>query len=58
MNFDQNQGFLGDFPGGPVVKTSFFCCREDRFNPWSQGTEIPACLAVLPKNKHKTKGSL
>ena len=23
-----------DFPGGPVVKTSFFQCRGPRFDPW------------------------
>ena len=24
-----------DFPGGPVVKTPRFYCREHRFYPWS-----------------------
>ena len=23
-----------DFPGGPVVKTLCFLCREHRFDPW------------------------
>ena len=23
-----------DFPGGPVVKTLSFQCREHRFDPW------------------------
>ena len=26
---------LGGFPGGPVVKTPRFHCRERRFSPWS-----------------------
>ena len=26
---------IGDFPGGPVVKTPHFHYRGHRFNPWS-----------------------
>ena len=27
---------LGDFPGGPVVKTPPFQCRGREFNPWGE----------------------
>ena len=30
----QNTG-VGDFPGGPVVKTPCSQCRGSRFDPWS-----------------------
>ena len=26
---------LGEFPGGPVIRTPHFPCRGHRFNPWS-----------------------
>ena len=29
-----DENHLGDFPGGPVVKTPHFQCRGHRFNPW------------------------
>ena len=29
------KNLMGDFPGGPVAKTSCSQCREPRFNPWS-----------------------
>ena len=29
-----DENHLGDFPGGPVVKTPHFHCRGHRFNPW------------------------
>ena len=41
-----------DFPGGPVVKTSCFQCREHRFNPLS-GNYDPICSAVQPGQKKK-----
>ena len=31
-----------DFPGGPVVKSPNFHCREHGFNPWL-GKEGPTC---------------
>ena len=27
-------GGIGDFAGGPVVKTTYFQCRGHRFSPW------------------------
>ena len=27
--------FVGDFPGGPVVRTLHFHCQGPGFNPWS-----------------------
>ena len=38
----------GEFPGGPVVRTPCFHCREHRFNPWS-GNYNPANWDVWPK---------
>ena len=35
-------------PGGSVVKTPFFQCREHRFNPWS-GNRDPTCPTMWPK---------
>ena len=40
----------GDFPGGPVVKTSCFQCRWHKFDPWWE-TKIPYARAVWPKKK-------
>ena len=34
-----------DFPGGPVVKTLCFHCREYRFDPWP-GNWDPTCHMV------------
>ena len=28
-------GVVRDFPGGPVIKTLFFHCRGQGFDPWS-----------------------
>ena len=28
---------LGEFPGGPVVRTPTFHCRGHWFDPWSSG---------------------
>ena len=30
----QSELYLRNFPGGPMVKTLHFCCREHRFDPW------------------------
>ena len=31
----QQETAIGDFPGGPVVKTPHFQCRGPGFDPWS-----------------------
>ena len=31
----QARAHLGEFPGGPVIRTPHFHCRGHRFNPWS-----------------------
>ena len=41
------QTLLGDFPGGPVVKTAKFQCV---CNPWS-GNQDPTCHSVGLKKK-------
>ena len=43
-----------NFPGGPVVKTSYFQCRGCRFNPWL-GNQDPACCILEPKIKGTKK---
>ena len=48
--------FLRDFPGSPVVKTSWFHYRGHRFNPWS-GNWDPAYCTVQPRLKKKKKVS-
>ena len=42
----------GEFPGGPVVRTPCFHCREHRFNPWS-GNYNPANCDVWPKKNRR-----
>ena len=42
-------GRLGERPGGPVVRTSYFHCRSHRFNPWL-GNWDPTGRMVQPKN--------
>ena len=37
-----------EFPGGPVVRTPCFHCREHRSNPWSVNYN-PANCDVWPK---------
>ena len=44
----------GVFPGGPVVKTPRFQCREPRFNPWS-GNLIPYAATKTHHSQIKTK---
>ena len=39
---------LGDFPGGPVVKTPYFHCRRHGLDPWL-GNYDPICCVVLPR---------
>ena len=38
---------LWDFPGGPVVKTSHFQCKEHKFDPWL-GNWGPTCHRAWP----------
>ena len=42
----------GDFPGGPVVKTLYYYCREQGFKPWS-GNQDPTCSSVQAKELNK-----
>ena len=41
-----------DFPGGPVVRTLYFHCREHRFSPWLMNRE-PICSAKKKKGRIK-----
>ena len=43
-----------DFPGGSVVKTTCFQCREHGFDPWS-GNYDPTCKTALPPLKINEK---
>ena len=45
-----NISWAGDFPGGPVVKTTHFQCRGQVFNPWSGNL-----VAWTKENKQKSK---
>ena len=47
---------MGNFPGGPVVKTPSICCRGSRFNPWS-GNYGPASCPERQKSMGGTLGS-
>ena len=47
---------LGDFPGGPVVRTLPSNIRSCGFDPWL-GSEDPTCL-VAKKSKHETETAL
>jgi len=38
-----------DFPGGPIVKTPGFHCREYGFDPWPGPHADPTCQSVWPK---------
>ena len=40
-----------DFPGGPMVKTLYFQCKGNEFNPWL-GTKTPSSQV----EKEKTEG--
>ena len=46
---------IGDFPGGPMVKTSPFYAEDAGSIP-DQGTKSPTCLtAKKNKTKHKSQ---
>ena len=45
---------IGDFPGGPVVRTQCFQCRGRTFDPWS-GNKIPHAAWHSQKTKKKKK---
>ena len=47
-----NVGYLGDFPGGPVVKTLSLQCKGCGFDPWL-GNKDPAYCLVWQKKKKK-----
>ena len=38
-----------DFPGGPVVKTLHFHCRECRIEPWLGNEDLVGCVAKKRK---------
>ena len=52
-----NISWAGDFPGGPVVKTTHFQCRGQVFNPWS-GNLVVWTKENKQKSKKKKKKSL
>ena len=54
--FLRNKGF-GDFPGGPVVKTSFSQCRGHRCDPWS-GTLGASQVVLVVKNPPANAGDV
>ena len=43
---------LGDFPGGPVIKTPCFHCRGPGFHPWL-GKQNPTCHMAQQRKKRK-----
>ena len=40
-----------DFPGGSVVKTTWFQCRRHRFNFWLGNWDPTCCVAKTKQNK-------
>ena len=45
---------LGEFPGGPVVRTPRFHCHEPGLDPWSGNkTKIPQATQRGKKQKQK-----
>ena len=49
--FNGKQGWR-DFPGGPLVKTLRFQCRDLGFDPWL-GNGDPTCCTTRPKENKK-----
>ena len=49
-------GLIGDFPGGPMVKTSPFYAADAGSIP-DQGTKSPTCLTAK-KKQNKTQESV
>ena len=47
-NMDNIKKCIKDFPGGPVVKTAHFRCREHKFYPW-WGTRITNAVQLDQK---------
>ena len=47
---------LREFPGGPVVKTLCFHCRDHGFDPWLRNWN-PTCHGAQPNNNNKTSAS-
>lgn len=54
IGLGQNGAFktvpIGEFCGGPVVRTVCFHCRGSRFNPWL-GDCVPVSLMAQPKKE-------
>ena len=46
---------LGDFPGGPVIKTPHFHCRGPGFHPWSGNQNPTYHMAQQRKKKERKK---
>ena len=61
VQYQQSRGkweskiYLGDFPGGPVVKLSVLWCRGPGFDPWS-GNEGPTSLGEPKPTAATTEG--
>ena len=49
MFSNRKQGWR-DFPGGPLVKTLHFQCKDLGFDPWL-GNGDPTCCTIRPKEK-------
>ena len=45
-----SKNVLRDFPGGPLVKTAHFHCREHKFYPW-WGTKVENAVRLDQKEK-------
>ena len=42
-----NKDRMGDYPGGPVVKSPCSYCRGHKLNPWvGRGTKIPHAISM------------
>ena len=49
-HFKVYAGGVGDFPGGPMVRTLHFHCRGHGLDPWS-GIKTPHALRCGKKKK-------
>ena len=45
-----SKNVLRHFPGGPLVKTAHFHCREHKFYPW-WGTKVENAVRLDQKEK-------
>ena len=53
----KSKSCVWDFPGGPLVKTPCFQCREHGFDPWLGNLRSP-CVTVQPKKEKPPKKPL